>query len=49
MRLLRLGTLRLKVDGLEIISLVDNLVDFLSAIDKKASQSVEQRTKKAIW
>jgi 7,8-dihydropterin-6-yl-methyl-4-(beta-D-ribofuranosyl)aminobenzene 5'-phosphate synthase len=35
-----------EVDGLEIISLVDNSVDFLSTIDKKEAQSFRQWTKK---
>jgi 7,8-dihydropterin-6-yl-methyl-4-(beta-D-ribofuranosyl)aminobenzene 5'-phosphate synthase len=35
-----------EVDGLEIISLVDNSIDFLSAIDKKEGQSFRQWTKK---
>jgi len=35
-----------EVDGLEIISLVDNSVDFLSAIDRKEAQSFRQWTKK---
>jgi 7,8-dihydropterin-6-yl-methyl-4-(beta-D-ribofuranosyl)aminobenzene 5'-phosphate synthase len=35
-----------EVDGLEVISLVDNLVDFLSTIDKKEVQSFRQWTKK---
>jgi len=35
-----------EVDGLEIISLVDNSVDFLSTIDRKEVQSFRQWTKK---
>jgi 7,8-dihydropterin-6-yl-methyl-4-(beta-D-ribofuranosyl)aminobenzene 5'-phosphate synthase len=35
-----------EVDGLEVISLVDNSVDFLSTIDKKEAQSFRQWTKK---
>jgi metal-dependent hydrolase (beta-lactamase superfamily II) len=35
-----------EVDGLEIISLVDNSVDFLSTIDRKEAQSFRQWTKK---
>jgi 7,8-dihydropterin-6-yl-methyl-4-(beta-D-ribofuranosyl)aminobenzene 5'-phosphate synthase len=35
-----------EVDGLEIFSLVDNSVDFLSAIDIKEAQSFRQWTKK---
>ena len=36
----------IEVDGLEVISLVDNSVDFLSTIDKKEAQSFRQWTKK---
>jgi 7,8-dihydropterin-6-yl-methyl-4-(beta-D-ribofuranosyl)aminobenzene 5'-phosphate synthase len=32
-------------DGVEIISLVDNIVDFLSSIDKKEVHSIKQRVK----
>jgi 7,8-dihydropterin-6-yl-methyl-4-(beta-D-ribofuranosyl)aminobenzene 5'-phosphate synthase len=35
-----------EIDGLEIISLVDNSVDFLSTIDRKEAQSFRQWTKK---
>ena len=35
-----------EVDGLEVFSLVDNSVDFLSTIDRKESQSFRQWTKK---
>ena len=35
-----------EVDGLEVISLVDNSVDFLSTIDRKQAQSFKQWTKK---
>jgi 7,8-dihydropterin-6-yl-methyl-4-(beta-D-ribofuranosyl)aminobenzene 5'-phosphate synthase len=35
-----------EVDGLEVFSLVDNSVDFLSTIDKKEAQSFRQWTKK---
>jgi 7,8-dihydropterin-6-yl-methyl-4-(beta-D-ribofuranosyl)aminobenzene 5'-phosphate synthase len=35
-----------EVDGLEVISLVDNSVDFLSTIDKKEPQSFRQWTKR---
>ncbi len=35
-----------EVDGLEVISLVDNSVDFLSTIDRKDAQSFRQWTKK---
>ena len=35
-----------EVDGLEVLSLVDNSVDFLSTIDKKEVQSFRQWTKK---
>lgn len=41
------GKLKLtEVDGLEIISLIDNSVDFLSIIDRKEVQSFRQWTKK---
>jgi 7,8-dihydropterin-6-yl-methyl-4-(beta-D-ribofuranosyl)aminobenzene 5'-phosphate synthase len=41
------GQLKLaEVDGLEIISLVDNSVDFLSTIDRKEVQSFRQWSKK---
>ena len=35
-----------EVDGLEVLSLVDNSVDFLSTIDKKEAHSFRQWTKK---
>src|SRR4030042_6028509 len=35
-----------EVDGLEVLSLVDNSVDFLSTIDRKQAQSFRQWTKK---
>jgi 7,8-dihydropterin-6-yl-methyl-4-(beta-D-ribofuranosyl)aminobenzene 5'-phosphate synthase len=35
-----------EVDGLEVFSLVDNSVDFLSTIDRKEAQSFRQWTKK---
>jgi 7,8-dihydropterin-6-yl-methyl-4-(beta-D-ribofuranosyl)aminobenzene 5'-phosphate synthase len=35
-----------EVDGLDVLSLVDNSVDFLSTIDKKEAQSFRQWTKK---
>ena len=35
-----------EVDGLEVLSLVDNSVDYLSTIDKKEAQSFRQWTKK---
>ena len=35
-----------EVDGLEVLSLVDNSVDFLSTIDRKQAQSFKQWTKK---
>jgi len=35
-----------EVDGLEVISLIDNSVDFLATIDKKEAQSFRQWTKK---
>jgi len=37
-----------EVDGLEVISLVDNSIDFLSTIDKKEAQSFRQWTKKLL-
>ncbi len=41
------GNFRLiEVDGLEVLSLVDNSVDFLSTIDKKEVQSFREWTKK---
>jgi 7,8-dihydropterin-6-yl-methyl-4-(beta-D-ribofuranosyl)aminobenzene 5'-phosphate synthase len=35
-----------EVDGLEVLSLVDNSVDFLSTVDRKEAQSFRQWTKK---
>jgi 7,8-dihydropterin-6-yl-methyl-4-(beta-D-ribofuranosyl)aminobenzene 5'-phosphate synthase len=35
-----------EIDGLEVFSLVDNSVDFLSTIDRKEAQSFRQWTKK---
>src|SRR5450759_2263103 len=35
-----------EVDGLEVLSLVDNSIDYLSTIDKKEAQSFRQWTKK---
>ena len=37
-----------EVDGLEIISLIDNSVDFLSTIDRKEAQSFSNGQKSAM-
>ncbi|MCW4043953.1 MAG: MBL fold metallo-hydrolase [Candidatus Bathyarchaeota archaeon] len=43
----KLGTIKIaEADGVEILSLMDNSVDFLSAISRKEAQSFRQWTKK---